>query len=210
MFLNSSADESYNIQNNYYILKDNSVVRIYDVNLGGKVVAPHHLAIISGKGADFKVNSLFFATGTSVIDMEYIMRIKGMESSGKISGNGAVIENSRVVFRGTVDIKKGAKNAKGEEQSRTTLLSKKAKAHAVPCLLVDENEVTASHAASIGTIEETKIFYLMSRGLSRNEALSIILQGTFEPLVEEIREIFGNSLSKKIGDVINERTANLF
>lgn len=210
LYLNYSSEDRYAIQNNFYLVDDHAEVRIFDANLGGRVTAPHHLGKLKGKESNLTIKPIFFTAGKSVIDMEYILRIEGAGARGEIEGNGAAAENSRVIFRGTVDIKKGAKESTGEEHSNTTLLSRGAKAYSIPSLLVDENDVTASHAASIGTVDESKIFYLMSRGLSRSEALSLILEGNFEPVIEEIREIFGTTFSNRIGDVINERIAGLF
>lgn len=210
LFLNYSSEDSYSIQNNFYLVKNNANIRVFDINLGGKVTAPHHMGKLGGKDSSLIIKPLFFTTGKSITDMEYILRITGAGADGEIIGNGAAADLSRVIFRGTVDIRKGARASTGEEHSSTTLLSKGAKAYAIPSLLVDESNVTASHAASIGTVDESKIFYLMSRGLNRNEALSLILEGKFEPVVEEIREIFGTIFSDKIGDVLNERIRKLF
>ncbi len=70
------------------------------------------------------------------------------------------------------------------------VLSREARTDAIPSLLVDENEVNASHAATVGSLDEEKIFYLMSRGLTREEALKFIIKGTFDPVLGKVVELF--------------------
>ncbi|ACR80179.1 MULTISPECIES: SufD family Fe-S cluster assembly protein [Kosmotoga] len=205
LFLQNDSLRGYNFSNNFYILGENAKLRIYDVLLDGNVSAPYHLVKVIGKRTEVNILSAFFASGGMVIDALYTTRLVAPESTAKIKGIGAVAGGSKVVFRGTVDIKKGAKNSSGDEHSDVIILSKEAIVQAIPSLLVDENEVNASHAASVGTIDAEKMYYLMSRGLPEEEALKLIVMGSFNPVLEKIADEFGKDYARRVYDVIQER-----
>jgi Fe-S cluster assembly scaffold protein SufB len=136
--------------------------------------------------------------------MLYLLRFYGKESIGRIAGKGIIKGSSKAVFRGFLDIKKGAKEANASEEEYTLVLSENAKAEAIPNLLVDENEVNASHAASVGTIDEQKLYYLMTRGFSKSEAKKLIAFGIFEPILDEI-EIWNKNICEEMKNEINRR-----
>jgi Fe-S cluster assembly protein SufD len=90
---------------------------------------------------------------------------------------GVLDDSSKVDFEGLTKIDRGAKNSNAWLESRLLLISDKATGRAVPNLEISENEVKAGHAATVGKIDETEIFYLMSRGLPRNQAVKLIVDG---------------------------------
>ncbi|MCD6159069.1 MAG: SufD family Fe-S cluster assembly protein [Kosmotoga sp.] len=205
LFVNLSSAQSHHFSNNYYVIGEKAKLRLYDVNLGGTVVAPYHLVKTVGQGASANVKPLFFPVGNEKIDMLYLGRIIAPESSIEIEGIGTVTDSSKAVFRGSIEINKNAKNSSGNEHSSTIILSDKAIVQAIPGLFVDENDVNASHAASIGSIENDKIYYLMTRGLSKSEALKLIVAGAFEPVFQEIKEIFDDEVIGGVRNVFSER-----
>src|SRR5699024_3801112 len=73
-----------------------------------------------------------------------------------------------------------------EQESRVLMLSDKARGDANPILLIDENDVTAGHAASVGRIDPLQLYYLMSRGITREEAENLIIFSFLEPVVDEL------------------------
>lgn len=93
-----------------------------------------------------------------------------------------------VNFEGLITIEKGAKNADADLKTHAILLSKKARATAIPQLNVKENQVKAGHGATVGKIDEEQMFYLMSRGLTKNQAKSIIIKGFLEETLKEFPE----------------------
>ncbi|AKI97099.1 SufD family Fe-S cluster assembly protein [Kosmotoga pacifica] len=205
LFVNFASNNAYQFFNNYYLLDENARLQLYDINLGGEVTAPYHLVKAAAQGAKAVVKPLFFPANHEKIDMLYLGRITASEATVEIEGIGAVSGYSKAIFRGFIDIKKGAKNANGTEHSSTVMLSDTAIVQSIPSLFVDENEVNASHAASVGTVESEKIYYLMTRGLSKNEALKLVVTGAFDPVIEEIGRIFGEGAVGGVRDVIGER-----
>ncbi|HDP77481.1 MAG TPA: SufD family Fe-S cluster assembly protein [Mesotoga infera] len=190
LILNRMIERGHGFINNLYLLEKNARLRVFEINCGNTSTASFHMALLEGEKALASLEPLFVARGDTVLDMQYVVRHRAIESDGRISGSGVLLDNGRSVFRGTIDIKRGAKGAKGSEHSNVLMLSESARADTIPSLLVGENQVDASHAATVGSVDGQKLFYLMSRGLTRDQSMSIIVRGAFEPTLREIDEIF--------------------
>src|SRR5699024_2037325 len=97
------------------------------------------------------------------------------------------------------DIKNGAAGSFANQESRVLMLSPKARGDANPILLIDEDDVEAGHAASVGRVDELQLYYLMSRGITRKEAERLIIHGFLEPVVDQLPvESVRNQLSALI------------
>lgn len=110
----------------------------------------------------------------------------GKNSDGQILKHGVMRESASSIFNGISKIEHGATKANGEQTERVLMLSEKARGDANPILLIDEDDVTAGHAASVGKIDPIQMFYLMSRGISRREAERLIIHGFLAPVVNEL------------------------
>ncbi|MRH44705.1 Fe-S cluster assembly protein SufD [Aquibacillus halophilus] len=110
----------------------------------------------------------------------------GRNSEGYILQHGVMKDSASSVFNGIGKIEHGATKSNAEQESRVLMLSKNARGDANPILLIDEDDVTAGHAASVGRVDPLQIFYLMSRGISRFEAERLIIHGFLAPVVNEI------------------------
>jgi len=82
-----------------------------------------------------------------------------------------------LTFNGIGHILKGAKGADAQQESRVLMLSDQARGDANPILLIDEHEVTAGHAASVGRVDPEEMYYLMSRGLRKEDAERLVIRG---------------------------------
>ncbi|BBE30516.1 Fe-S cluster assembly protein SufD [Tepiditoga spiralis] len=202
--VNILNDENISIDNAMFDIGKNAKIKVFDLNIGGKLAVPHYIFRLSEKNGQAEMKPYFLGNNETIIDMLYLMKFYAPDTIGKIYGKGALKDKSKVIFRGFLDLKKGAKEATADESEYTLLLSPKAKAEAIPSLLVDENEVNAAHAASVGTIEEDKLYYLMTRGFSKDEAKKLISFGIFEPVIEEI-EKYHPSTAEVITNVIKSK-----
>ncbi len=99
--------------------------------------------------------------------------------------------------QGMVRIKKGAKNADGYFASKV-LLFDDAKGKSVPSLEIDENQLKAGHASTIGRPDESQMFYIQSRGLSEKEAKKLIVSGFFEPVISLLPQLEQKHVKNKL------------
>lgn len=110
----------------------------------------------------------------------------GRYTESTILAKGVIMDAAMAVLNGITKIEKGATKANGEQAESVLMLSDKARGDANPILLIDEDDVKAGHAASVGKLDELQLYYLMSRGISREEAERLLIHGFLAPVVSEI------------------------
>ncbi|AFJ63442.1 MULTISPECIES: Fe-S cluster assembly protein SufD [Bacillus] len=110
----------------------------------------------------------------------------GKASEGYILKHGVMKDAASSIFNGIGKIEHGASKANAEQESRVLMLSEKARGDANPILLIDEDDVTAGHAASVGRVDPIQLYYLMSRGIPKEEAERLVIYGFLAPVVKEL------------------------
>ncbi|WP_243290400.1 Fe-S cluster assembly protein SufD [Bacillus sp. FJAT-47783] len=110
----------------------------------------------------------------------------GKHSEGYILKHGVMKDSASSIFNGIGKIEHGASKSNAEQESRVLMLSEKARGDANPILLIDEDDVTAGHAASVGRVDPIQLYYLMSRGIPKAEAERLIIHGFLAPVVNNM------------------------
>lgn len=110
----------------------------------------------------------------------------GKHTEGQILKHGVMKDAASSIFNGVGKIEYGATKANAEQESRVLMLSEKARGDANPILLIDEDDVTAGHAASVGRVDPLQLYYLMSRGISKQDAERLVIHGFLAPVVNEL------------------------
>ena len=120
----------------------------------------------------------------------------------KMENYGVALNNSSLVFAGVSHIKKGASSSSAHQVAKITLFNEKSIGKANPILRIDENEVSASHGATVGRVNEEHLFYLTSRGISKEGAIKILTLGYLNPILKvfETSEV-GKHIEQLIGAV---------
>jgi FeS assembly protein SufD len=154
--------------------------------LGGAFTRSRLESLMKGQGASSENVEVVFGTGTQRFDAVSNITHIGPNTSGHAVSKGVVKDKAKSVFKGMIRIEKEAKNSRAYLAEHGMLIGKDARADAIPGLEIKTNEVKATHSASVAQINDEQIFYLTSRGLSKDEATKLIIVGFFEPLVERI------------------------
>jgi Fe-S cluster assembly protein SufD len=110
----------------------------------------------------------------------------GKNSEGYILKHGVMKDSASSIFNGIGHILHGASKSNAEQESRVLMLSDKARGDANPILLIDEDDVTAGHAASVGRVDPVQLYYLMSRGIPKKEAERLVIHGFLAPVVNQL------------------------
>ncbi|WP_026694585.1 Fe-S cluster assembly protein SufD [Peribacillus kribbensis] len=110
----------------------------------------------------------------------------GKNSEGYILKHGVMKDSASSIFNGIGKIEQGATKSNAEQESRVLMLSEKARGDANPILLIDEDDVTAGHAASVGRVDPVQLYYLMSRGIPKQEAERLVIHGFLAPVVNQL------------------------
>ena len=151
----------------------------------GNVVADFDSDLI-GNGSHANLKVVAASSGRQVQGIDTRVTNYGHNSVGHILQHGVILERGTLTFNGIGHIIKGAKGADAQQESRVLMLSDKARSDANPILLIDENEVTAGHAASIGQVDPEDMYYLMSRGIDQATAERLVIRGFLGAVITEI------------------------
>lgn len=165
--------------------KDASIDWALSIVNEGNVVADFDSDLVGqGSQADLKVVAV--SSGRQVQGIDTRVTNYGQHTIGHILQHGVILERGTLTFNGIGHILKGAKGADAQQESRVLMLSDQARSDANPILLIDENEVTAGHAASIGQVDPEDMYYLMSRGLDQDTAERLVIRGFLGAVIAEI------------------------
>ncbi|NLK44615.1 MAG: Fe-S cluster assembly protein SufD [Tissierellia bacterium] len=177
---------SHNFDTNIAYVKGEGKVNWISVELGSHISGSDYTTFLEEEASESNLSSIYLGDGNRKMDLSYSMIHKGPRSISNIETRGALMDNSKKVFRGNLDFKKGARLSKGAEEEYVLLLDPTVKSDSIPALLCEEDDVQGEHAASAGQISESQLFYLMSRGLSEREAKKLIIEGAFRPIIDRI------------------------
>ena len=181
--LNSNSEHFEAMEN---ILEDNSDLNYTIIDIGGKNSIQNYYSNIIGKSAKNDLKTIYLGSENQIKDINYIAELRGQKSFVDIDVQGALKENAKKNFKGTIDFKKACKQAKGNENEFCMLLSEKAKSLALPMLLCTEDDVEGNHSTASGKVDKEQLFYIMTRGLSYKEAVKIIVRANFNKTIERI------------------------
>ena len=126
----------------------------------------------------------------------------GRNTIGNILNHGVVKDSATCIFNGIGKIEHGASKSDAEQTSRVLMLSEKARGDANPILLIDEDDVMAGHAASVGRVDPVQLYYLMSRGISKTEAERLVIHGFLAPVVTQLPV---EGVKKQLTEVIERK-----
>lgn len=156
--------------------RDASVDWAIGIMNDGNVVADFDSDLV-GEGSHSEVKAVAISAGRQTHGIDTRVTNSGRHSVGHILQHGVIRERGTLTFNGIGHILKGAVGADAQQESRVLMLSDQARGDANPILLIDENEVTAGHAASVGRVDPEEMYYLMSRGLEKTEAERLVIRG---------------------------------
>ncbi len=140
-----------------------------------------------GRGSGVNQVEIGFGDSRQLFDLTSYTRHVGADTTGDLLSKGVFLDRARGYFKGMITIERTAKGTDSFLGEFAMLLTKQARSVTIPSLEIDQPDVRrASHASSVGPIDETEIFYLMSRGLPREVARKFIVLGFLEPVVARI------------------------
>jgi len=161
---------------------------------------------LAGDESTADIKTIYFGDGTRELDMNYIIRQEGKKTDGHMEIQGALLDKSQKIFRGTLDFIRGSKGSVGREAENVVVLSPDVRNRSVPLMLSGEDDVDGHHAVSVGKMDENKLFYLMSRGLSLRDAEKMVIAASFQPALQRIPD---EEIKGQIEEYIRRRLANV-
>ena len=197
--LNEETNNFEAIENKLY---QNSNVKYTIIDIGGRTSVSNYYSNIIGNNANNVLKTIYLGKDKQIKDLNYIAELRGEKSNIDIDVQGALNDEAKKNFKGTIDFKRGCKKSKGNENESCMLLSNRAKSIALPMLLCTEEDVEGNHSTSSGKVDEKQLFYIMARGISNKEAVKLIVKSKFNKIIETVQD---SELKEEILKEIDER-----
>lgn len=144
-----------------------------------------HTVDLNGRSSRANVRMAALAGGDANLYVTTTVNNRGRATQGLINQHGVLTGAAKMVLTGIGAIMLGARGSDAQQENRVLMLSDRAVGEANPLLLIDENDVTAGHAASVAAVDQQQLYYLMSRGLARTVALRLVVRGFLLSLLPE-------------------------
>lgn len=184
-FDDSDIENSVNINAN---VSENSSITVYFADFSRNEHHNNILINLNGKGANAlcHVASLTRENDRKVFNTSIYHN--SIETNGNSINYGVCKGNGRLSFEGVSKIVKGASRSKTNQAAKIIVFDKDSISIARPILKIDENDVVASHSATVGQVNENELFYLTSRGLSDVLARELITIGYLKPITNGFKD----------------------
>ena len=164
----------------------NAHINLVKLELGAKEIYSGVRMDLKGAEACFHSETGYHVLPGQVLDMNYVALHYGKNTNSQMEVNGTLEEGGKKIFRGTIDFQQGCAGAKAAENENVMLMGDEMVNQTIPVILCKEEDVEGSHGASIGQLDEKVLFYLASRGISREAAQAMIAQARIDAICEKI------------------------
>ena len=192
------SKNTYNLNTKRAIVDKNGTIEWINGNMGSAVTMLYPCSVLKGTGAKSDFLGIAFAgsgqhqdTGTKVIHLA--PHTTSTTRSKSISKDGGIAS-----FRGLLKVVKSAHHCKANVQCDALMLDEKSKSDTIPYMEIKNSTASIAHEATVGKIGEEQLFYLMTRGLSAEQAMQMVVSGFIEPIIKELPLEYAIELNKLI------------
>ncbi|HHV54624.1 MAG TPA: Fe-S cluster assembly protein SufB [Firmicutes bacterium] len=176
----------YNLVTKRAFAYEDATVEWVDGNLGSKVTMKYPAVYMLGPGAKAEVISVAVAGAGQVQDAGAKVIHAAPFTTSTITSKSISLDGGHTTFRGLIKVTKAAERARSRTNCDTLMLGDTARSDTVPTIQIEQDRVTIEHEATVSRISEDQLFYLMSRGLSADQATTMIVMGFIEPFAREL------------------------
>lgn len=192
------SKDVYNLVTKRAYAYENAKVEWIDGNIGSKLTMKYPGVYLLGKNAHAEVVSIAFAGSDQHQDAGAKAVHLASDTTSRITSKSVSKQSGRTTYRGLLHVAKGATGVKSNVRCDALLLDENSRTDTYPYVEVNEDDATISHEATVGKIGEDQIFYLMSRGFSESDALSLIVGGFIEPFTKELPMEYAVELNRLV------------
>jgi Fe-S cluster assembly protein SufB len=180
------SNNVYNLVTKRAIAEEKATMEWVDGNLGSKVTMKYPAVYMTGEGAHGEILSIAFAGDGQHQDAGGKVVHAASNTTSRIISKSISKDGGRSSYRGLLKVNDGAYNCKSNVVCDALLLDETSRSDTYPYIEIEEEDVNIGHEASVSKVGEEQLFYLMSRGIPEEMAISMIVNGFIEPLVREL------------------------
>jgi Fe-S cluster assembly protein SufD len=178
---------AFHMANQTLYMQQSATADSQNITLGGGLVRNDVHALLDAEGSDCTLNGLYLTRGTQLVDNHMLVEHAKPNCRSYELYKGILDEQSRAVFNGLIHVHPGAQKTDGIQSNRNLLLSSDALVNTNPQLLIFADDVRCTHGSTVGELDRDAMFYLRSRGISREAAQSLLIYAFASEFVEKIR-----------------------
>jgi Fe-S cluster assembly protein SufD len=172
--------------------------------MGTRLTKAFQTVELDAPGGWARMSGIFFTNGRQHLDLDTQQNHNAGDTTSDLLYKGALKDKSRSVWQGMIKALPGSQRIDGFQANRNLMLDKEARADSIPGLEIEADDVRCTHASTIGKLDDQEVFYLMSRGIPKESALKMVVQGFFDPVMQRIpfegvRERIFDRILQKIG-----------
>ncbi|MET0979596.1 MAG: Fe-S cluster assembly protein SufB [Paeniglutamicibacter terrestris] len=192
------SNNVYNLVTKRAVCEEGATMEWVDGNIGSKVTMKYPAVYLVGEGARGETLSLAFAGEGQHQDTGSKMVHIAPNTSSKIVSKSVARNGGRSAYRGLVQVREGAKGARNSVECDALLVDQISRSDTYPYIDVREDDVTMGHEATVSRVSEEQLFYLMSRGMTEEDAMGMIVRGFVEPIARELPMEYAMELNRLI------------
>jgi Fe-S cluster assembly protein SufD len=173
--------------------------------LGGRLAKVNQHVMLKGEHARAQVNGVMFAEQKQHLAYHTLQHHEAAACHSDLLYKGALQDRATILWRGMIKVDPDAQQTDAYQRDDNLVLSDAARADSIPGLEIEADDVRCSHGATVGRVDDDEIFYALTRGFTRNEAVRMIVAGFFQQVFDRISiESVRDSLGRAIGERIRE------
>jgi Fe-S cluster assembly protein SufD len=171
--------------------------------LGSKLSKVNQHVALVGRGAGAQVNGVIFSEGKQHLSYHTLQHHQAPACRSDLLYKAALQDASRTVWRGMIRVDKDAQKTDGYQRNDNLMLSDEARCDSIPGLEILADDVRCTHGSTTGRVDDEQIFYARTRGLTRKEAVRMVVAGFFQQVfdritIESVRDALGEAIGRRI------------
>ena len=171
--------------------------------LGGRLAKVNQHVELIGEYADARVHGVMFTEGKQHLSYHTLQHHRAANCHSDLLYKGALQDHSRLVWRGMIKVDPKAQRTDGYQRNDNLMLTDGARADSIPGLEIEADDVRCTHGSTTGRVDDQQVFYARCRGLTRKEAVRMIVAGFFQQVfdridIEPVREALGEAIGRRI------------
>ena len=171
--------------------------------LGARLAKVNQHVALAGAGASAQVNGVMFTEGKQHLAYNTLQHHEAPSCRSDLLYKAALQDVSRTVWRGMIRVDEGAQKTDGYQRNDNLMLSDNARSDSIPGLEILADDVRCTHGSTTGRVDDEQLFYARCRGLTRKEAVRMVVTGFFQQVfdritIESVREALGQAIGRRI------------
>jgi Fe-S cluster assembly protein SufD len=174
--------------------------------LGSRLAKVNQHVAMTGPDAEVQVNGVMFTEGRQHLSYNTHQHHQAPYCKSDLLYKAALQDTSRTVWRGMIKVDQGAQRTDAYQRNDNLMLSRDARADSIPGLEIEADDVRCTHGSTSGRVDDQQVFYAMTRGYTRREAVRMIVAGFFQQVfdritIESVRDALGEAIGRRVRDI---------